>query len=249
MKPERVTRRAFLKCTGTAGLGAFLPLHRGETALRPPGAVSDFLSRCIRCGKCLEACPYDSIRFLGITAGAQAHTPYVDPLTTPCYLCRQRDPDGNDRPLGRYLLCGDVCPSGALTRIVNDPQVLATVPDPLKMGVSVLDRDLCLAWKYDSCGECYYNCPLKDKALLARPPGEQLEGEAGLRPHVDPDACIGCGMCNFVCPVQQHIADAVVSREGGLTLFEERYAAMARNLIGAAGSEARLPAIRVVRRN
>ena len=37
---------------------------RGESSLlRPPGAQgeSDFMARCIKCGKCIEACPYQAL--------------------------------------------------------------------------------------------------------------------------------------------------------------------------------------------
>lgn len=242
-----MSRRDFMAQTGKLSLVAFLPIFKQDTVLRPPGAIADFLARCIRCGKCMEVCPYDSIRFLGITAGALAHTPYIDPLKTPCYLCLQRGDDGRDRPLGKYLRCGEVCPTGALVKIVNDKQVLAFVPKELKMGVATLDRRICLAWQYESCGECYHNCPLKDQALLSRPPDMVDPGGAGIRPHVNIDHCIGCGMCSFVCPVREHIAAAVIHRQVKLTLYEERYAAMVRNLVGRAGGQVTLPAIRVIR--
>ncbi|NIQ95588.1 MAG: 4Fe-4S dicluster domain-containing protein, partial [Desulfuromonadales bacterium] len=75
------------------------------------------------------------------------------------------------------------------------------------MGVSRIDRKLCLAWQYDACGECYYNCPLKDEAIRDRPPdSESAQAGAGIRPWVDPEHCIGCGMCNYVCPVNEKIA-------------------------------------------
>lgn len=244
MEIGRMTRRAFLQRTGML---ATLPLFAGgssEPVVRPPGAGPDFLAKCIRCGKCMEACPYDSIRLHDLTAGALAYTPYIAPLKTPCYLCQQRGPDGKDRPLGKYLRCGEVCPSGALRRIVNDKEILANVPPEFKTAPAVLNRDLCLAWQYDSCGECYYNCPLKDKAMLDRPPDYQIAG-TGIRPHVNPDQCIGCGMCNFVCPVRRHIADSVMKRDVKLTLFEERYAGMVRNVIGRAGKNVRLPAVRL----
>jgi ferredoxin-type protein NapG len=241
------TRRTFLKQTGLMGLVTILPLKKQELVIRPPGATRDFASRCISCGKCLEACPYDSVRFLDITSGALIHTPYVDPLITPCYLCQERGPDGKDRPLSKYLLCGDACPTGAIRKIVNEKEVLAEVPDDMKMGVSVLNRKLCLAWEYDSCGECYYNCPLKDKALKDRPPDIEIEVATGIRPYVDANHCIGCGMCNYVCPVKKHIAEAVMKRDVKLTHFEARYAAMVRNLIGRAGPDVRLPAVRVTR--
>ena len=238
------TRREFLR---QAGALAVMPAFTGlsETpVIRPPGSVPEFLARCIRCGKCMEACPYDSIQLFDLTAGAQAYTPFIDPLKTPCYLCQQRGDDGKDRPLGKYLRCGDACPTGAIRPIVNDKKVLANVPDEFKAATAVLDRDLCLAWQYDSCGECYYNCPLKDKAMLDRPPNYQIVG-TGIRPHVNEDGCIGCGMCNFVCPVQEHIAESVMKRDVKLTLFEERYAGMVRNVIGRSANKVKLPAVRL----
>lgn len=243
-----LTRRQFLGQARLLGLVPILPVLADQPVIRPPGAGHDFLARCIRCGKCMEACPYDSIRMFGLTAGALIHTPYVDPLKTPCYLCQQRGSDGKDHPISEYLRCGESCPTGALQRIVNDKLVLAHVPEEYKMGTSYLNRELCLAWQYDSCGECYYNCPLKDWALKDRPPGEQEFGGSGIRPYVDPEYCIGCGMCNFVCPVKENIAGTMMGREIKLTLFEERYAAMVRNVIGRAGSGVKLPAVRVARR-
>ncbi len=248
MKTAQISRRSFIKELGFLGALLFLPLNYRDAVIRPPGAGKDFLSRCIRCGQCIEACPYDSIMALDITAGALAHTPYINPLKTPCYLCQQRGPDGKDRPISKYLRCGEACPTGAIRKILNNKEVLAKVPEEMKMGVSVLNRDICLAWKYDSCGECYYNCPLKDKALRDRPPGELLEDITGIRPYVDQRYCIGCGMCNYVCPVKRHIAKSYMDRTIKLTYFEERYAAMVRNLIGAAGESVKLPAIRVVLR-
>lgn len=247
MRDTDLTRRTFLKQSGMVGLAGILPVHSGEYILRPPGSTRDFLAKCIRCGKCLEACPYDSIRFLGITSGALVGTPYIDVLKTPCYLCQERGPDIKDRPISKYLRCGEACPTGAIKTIVNDKEVLANVPDEIKMGVSVLNRDICLAWQYDSCGECYYNCPLKDKAMKDRPGGMEVSGPAGIRPYVDNKHCIGCGMCNYVCPVNRRVADSIFKREVQLSKFEERYAAMVRNVMGRAGKDVLLPAVRVTK--
>lgn len=246
MSLPMLNRRDFCRSTPLwAATPFFAPIgKRPEITLRPPGAVPDFLSRCIRCGKCVEACPYDVIRLSG-EFGISLHTPYVEPLKTPCYLCRQRSEDGKDRPLGRLLRCGEACPTGALIPIINTIPVLASVPKKYSMGLSRIDRNLCLAYQYDSCGECYYNCPLKDKAMLDRPPDYVSSSPTGIRPHVNEEHCIGCGMCGFVCPVKKEIADTVIRRDVRLTLYEERYAAMVRSVIGRAGPGTRLPAARV----
>ncbi len=242
-----ITRRQFIFSSVLFFTG-FLPFNYKRPVLRPPGARRDFLGRCIRCGMCIEACPYDSLRAMDITSGAQAHTPYIDPLRTPCYLCQERGPDGQDRPISEFLRCGEVCPTGAIRKIENNKDVLARVPEEMKIGLSVLNRNICLAWQYDSCGECYYNCPLKDRALRDFPPDMTFPDSTGIRPWVDPKYCIGCGMCNYVCPVKEKVARAVMRRDYKLTMFEARYAAMVRNLIGRAPKGTKLPAIRVVLR-
>jgi ferredoxin-type protein NapG len=244
----KLGRRRFIKSSLFIWLSFFLPLRREEIVLRPIGADKDFLFKCIRCGKCGEACPYDSIKFFGIAGGASIGTPYINPLDTPCYLCLRRVAPGRDEPISRYLKCGEACPTGALRKIRNDREVLLSLPQELKMGTSTLDRDICLAWQYDSCGECYYNCPLKDDAMLDYPPGEIIEGAVSIRPTVNEEKCVGCGMCNYVCPVKEEIAESYLKGGKKLTYFEERYSAMVRNVIGRAGKGKKYPAVRVRRR-
>ena len=37
---------------------------KSDYVLRPPGALKekDFLKACIKCGQCVEACPYDTLK-------------------------------------------------------------------------------------------------------------------------------------------------------------------------------------------
>ncbi len=63
---------------------------KGETdLLRPPGAQSeeDFLSRCVKCGKCIEACPYRSLSPASQGAGVAVGTPCIDAREQACRLC------------------------------------------------------------------------------------------------------------------------------------------------------------------
>ena len=52
-------------CAGAiVGAEALLALTRDTSdTLRPPGALDerDFLARCIKCGRCIEACPYKAL--------------------------------------------------------------------------------------------------------------------------------------------------------------------------------------------
>ena len=68
-----ITRREFfLKSARSAGLLALGGLvwsayvdeiTASKLILRPPGALGekDFLAACIKCGLCVEACPYDTL--------------------------------------------------------------------------------------------------------------------------------------------------------------------------------------------
>ena len=75
------------------------------------------------------------------------------------------------------------------------------------LGVAVIDRDRCLPWAQDTpCIVCQEMCPVADKAivlseprLITRPDGTQ---DYLARPSVVARRCIGCGICEYKCPLQ-----------------------------------------------
>jgi len=190
----RWTRKEFLKNTTLVGAAAlagvtFLrPARARSGGLRPPGALpeSEFLSRCIRCGRCADACPNRSItafqdaaeRLFSASPGrAEAGTPILFPRQQACNLCHGARSD--------VLLCTEACPTGALERVAKD-EVAAKV----SMGRARIDRNLCYSYQGSSCGVCVRSCPFEGKALRAG----HFE-----TPLLDPSQCVGCGLCERAC--------------------------------------------------
>jgi len=143
--------------------------------LRPPGALTenDFLKQCIGCFKCATACPNDCIEMAGFEYGMEnVHTPVIKPRERGCILC---------------MRCTEVCPTGALTEIANEQEVILK---EVKMGTAVVDENLCFSYFGRTCGVCYRACPFPGKALTV-----------GLyeQPTVHPDFCTGCGLCEQAC--------------------------------------------------
>lgn len=97
-----------------------------DTLLRPPAAVDDFISLCIKCGQCLQVCPYDSIKLSSIKEGNGIGTPFLNAYARGCYLCA-------------LLPCVLACPSGALDHHVDSVE-------EIKMGkAKVVNINACLA--------------------------------------------------------------------------------------------------------
>lgn len=196
-----MNRRAFLRNLAASGLtvGAAGALLRGDdgadpsvasTGLRPPGALEedDFLSRCIRCFRCGDACPNRAIVALNEVNGAdfsraprssERGTPVIFPRRQSCNLCMGVD--------GDELLCTAACPTGALQQVKKEPE---DIQDKVHMGTAVVDTNICYSYNGASCGVCVRACPFEGKAL-----------RAGFfeRPIIDPDVCIGCGLCERAC--------------------------------------------------
>ena len=228
--PVLPDRRLLLK-TGALGLVALPALWLNVTArrgtsrlIRPPGALAEeeLLRRCIRCGECMKVCPEKAIHPSGLEEGLEGlWTPRLVPRLGFCiYECNDPDQPTNN-------LCGLVCPTGAIQRLSRDEKVAR------KFGTAYVNRSKCIPWVWDkNCGKCEEHCPAPGKAIhfyvgppagLPGGPGssqgaaQQGEGIAEdliiHRPYVLADRCIGCGQCEYVCPVRGEAAIRVDRRQ------------------------------------
>ena len=155
--------------------------------LRPPGALDEeaFSRACVRCGQCLQACPYDTLKLATLASGLAAGTPYFVARDVPCEMCE-------DVP------CAKVCPSGALDAGI------ASIDDA-RMGLAVLlDHENCLNYQGLRCDVCYRVCPSIDRAITLEMERNMRTGKhARFLPTVHSDACTGCGKCEQACVLDQ----------------------------------------------
>lgn len=154
-------------------------------ALRPPGALPerDFHARCIKCGQCVDACPYDTLKLASAESGIPIGTPYFVPKQIPCYMCED-------------IPCLKACPTGAINptlQHVNDS----------RMGLAVIDIENCLSWQGLRCEICFRECPLQGKAISVEHHPRRVSKHAMFVPLVHSSACTGCGICEKACPTQK----------------------------------------------
>ena len=223
--PENIKkeRREFIQYSTLGLLGLVLGggivaspyLYGREMRLRPPGAVSEeeFLALCIKCGQCLQVCPYHSIELADMAKGHGVGTPYIDARSRACYLCSA-------------LPCVLACPSGALDHHTEKPE-------DVKMGIAVLEfPERCIAITRDpvpreqidriythphtreqeeeilqkletfedkQCTICADMCPLPDPLSAI----EMVDDENGGKKPLVKSGCVGCGVCEELCPGSQ----------------------------------------------
>jgi polyferredoxin len=188
-------RRGFLLATGlgliSGPLGRVSPAraHPRGNLIRPPGAASEevFLSRCVRCGECMKVCPGNGLHPAGSEAGlAGLWTPVLRSRLGYCeYHC---------------TLCGQVCPTGAIPRLSPAEKEKAV------LGLAYVDVSRCLPYAYATpCIVCEEHCPTSPKAIwLEETTVLTTDGTVRTvrRPHVSPSLCVGCGICEFRCPME-----------------------------------------------
>lgn len=243
MAKVQTDRREFVKYStlGILGLALgggiiFSPYTlRAENRLRPPGAVDEkkFLALCIKCGQCLQVCPYHSIKLTDMAHGHGLGTPYIDANVRGCYACEA-------------VPCVLACPSGALDHHCEKAE-------DIHMGIAVLEfPDTCIAMtntpvpagyndkmhkfinstnnvteyeekvleKFDKfegeqCTLCADMCPIPNPMSAI---AMVRDSNGGKRPEIY-DGCIGCGACQEVCPTK--VPSIVVKPR---VTYEEYYA-------------------------
>jgi MauM/NapG family ferredoxin protein len=94
--------------------------------------------------------------------------------------------DARKRPcvLCTGLQCTHVCPSGALLPTYVNGDVL--------MGTAVLDEARCLAHRGEPCDACQKQCPMPGAIVI----------DPDARVRVVAEKCVGCGLCEHVCPTE-----------------------------------------------
>jgi ferredoxin-type protein NapG len=155
-------------------------------ALRPPGALpeDDFAAKCIKCGKCVDACPYDTLRLARVGDPYPIGTPFFEPRDIPCYMC----PD---------IPCVPPCPTGALDHALVDI-------NQADMGLAVLiDQEHCLSWRGLRCEICHRVCPVSNQAITVVNHPRRLSKHALFVPVVHSEHCTGCGLCENRCPTAE----------------------------------------------
>jgi len=163
--------------------------HRpDEFLLRPPGVTSeaDFLAQCVRCGLCFKVCPTGALQPLGWEQGLDGlYTSRLVPRLGYCeYNC---------------TLCSQVCPTGAI------PALPLEVKQASPMGTAFINRYRCIPYTEGrDCLVCEEHCPTAPKAIgFNTAEVADLHGKKVLvkLPVVNPEQCIGCGICENKCPV------------------------------------------------
>jgi polyferredoxin/Pyruvate/2-oxoacid:ferredoxin oxidoreductase delta subunit len=198
------TRRGVLLSLGGAvlGVGLLRSSDLGAKAhpywLLPPGAEkAEFLDKCIRCGACLGACPTGGLQPAVREAGLGGFwSPVLVPRSGYChYTCNA---------------CGQACPVAAISPLELEDKQAAII------GRAVIDRDRCLPWSQGTdCIVCEEMCPLPQKAIVleSEPDGTSVEGSRNLLlPRVIAEDCIGCGICEYKCPLDGPAAVRVFSK-------------------------------------
>jgi polyferredoxin len=175
--------------------GTSLP-HPG--LVRPPGAQAEaeFLRRCVKCGECMKVCITNGLQPTLLEAGLEGiWSPLLVSRIGYCeYSC---------------TLCGQVCPTGAIKELAVEEK------QKVKIGLAFIDRGRCLPFAFGTdCIVCEEHCPTPKKAIWFDTQEVTLMSGRKKRvkqPVVDLELCIGCGICEYKCPVKDKAAIYVTS--------------------------------------
>lgn len=164
---------------------------RRTTPVLPPGALSArrFATRCTACQLCVAKCPNGVLR-----PGTDMLTLMQPVMSFERGACR---PECN--------VCSQVCPSDAITPIsVEDKSAT-------QIGHAVWVSKNCVVLTDEvSCGNCARHCPAGAIEMVPRDPKDDT---SPMVPAVNESRCIGCGMCEYVCPARPFSAIYVEGHE------------------------------------
>jgi ferredoxin len=162
-----------------------LPFTKKHPIL-PPGAgnLKRFQQRCTACHLCITKCPDHAIRPAISDYGLKG---FLKPVMS----------FENGYCIFDCVICTQVCPNHALLPINMEEK------HHLQIGkVAFIQENCVVDSQRTNCGACAEHCPTGAATMV--PFGNPEE--ALTIPKIDADLCIGCGACEYICPVRPYRA-------------------------------------------
>ncbi|MDR1371349.1 MAG: 4Fe-4S binding protein [Dysgonamonadaceae bacterium] len=195
---KREGRRAFM-ATGTAVVATipFIPAWADATEvdesklrpITPPGSKSlqHFKEKCTACHLCVTHCPQQILKPAGFNFGLgyllKPHMVYKK-----AYCNFECD------------ICSKICPNGAILPAGESKKTI-------QIGIATFTQERCVVFTDGTdCGACSEHCPTQAVKMLPYKDTLRL-------PHVTPDLCVGCGGCEYICPVRPFRAINVIAND------------------------------------
>ncbi len=232
-------RRRFMRsvAVGSVVVGASLvgllqhKLAHAAPRLRPPGAIDEeaFLAACIKCGQCVQVCPIEAIELADLNEGLSNGTPYIVARDQACdFSCDATQ-------------CILACPTGALSHLIDKKEQVKMGVATLARPDACLARqgkgwkgsargdafDGVLRWTevdrwkaqpvkshdyaLDLCDICVQTCPI-DGAIALEPLSSDPNDKR--RTPVVKASCVGCGVCEMMCPAEPVAIAVTVTTTG-----------------------------------
>ena len=177
---------SFKKLKATVPSDDTEPLNKKPTTIpedrnysvSPPGStgINHFTDICTACQLCVSQCPtgvlQPSFNQFGLSSIMQ---PHMDYYTNYCnYEC---------------VRCSEICPTGAILPINVEEK------KTLQLGKVQFIKENCVVYTENTaCGSCSEHCPTQAVKMIP------YKGSLTI-PETDNSICVGCGACEYACPV------------------------------------------------
>jgi ferredoxin len=209
---DGVSRRSFLLATALATTAALAQEKKKvdgglaeivnkkaperQTPIVPPGSRSfnNMAQHCTGCQLCVSECMNGVLR--PSTDLMHLMMPVMD------------FEHGYCRP--ECTRCSDVCPAGAINPLDEVEK------SSIQIGHAVVSLDHCISALGEAeCGNCARHCPTGAIEMVPSDPDDDLSPSV---PAVNEAICIGCGACEYLCPVRPLSAIHVEGHEVHITI-------------------------------